>query len=117
MTSALKLYVRDVTRDTPVAFTNGRSFDGQRFVTVNAIGPVLDDGPWLGSLREVPSHEWPEWAVKQYREQRLGPMKLWAFYPVKKSGYDLYRRPAGMAFGKMGAALALRDYIAARNQG
>ena len=117
MPAALKMTVGEVTKDTEVEFTNMRMSDGTYTVVVHAVGPILNDGPWLGSLRAIPANEWPEWAVKKYREGRLGPTKLWAFYPVTRTGYDLFRRPAGMAFGKMGAALALRDYIAIRNQG
>jgi hypothetical protein len=117
MGALAKMHTSEVTLDTPVDFTTGRLSSGGRFVSVHAMNGEAD-GPWIGTLVEVPGHLWPQWARDAYYEQRLGPMKLWAFHPVLKSNeYRVSIKPAGMAFGKMGAALALRDYIANRNQG
>lgn len=116
MAEALKMKVADVTFDTKVNYLkNLRLADGTRSVTVYALMPNGQDGPWIGSLRPVPRQLWPEWAREDERRLPLGPVKLWEFYPVVKNGYALHQRPVGMAWGRMGAALALREYIASRN--
>lgn len=114
MRAALKMKVGDVTAETPVAFDTYRSYGGDRWVAVHALNPDGSDGPWLGTLNAVPWDKWPE----RFKDAKRGHIKLWEFRPVLKSDqYRLAVRPVGMALGKMGAALALRDHIADRNRG
>jgi hypothetical protein len=109
-----KMAIGDVTADTEIAWTTYRLHDGTRMVAVEALKPCGCDGPWLGSLRAVPGHKWPEEFKEQARH--MGLIKLWEFVPVLKDGYSLAAEPKGMALGKMAAALALRDFVAERNQ-
>lgn len=102
-----RMNVADVNASTEVTLDAYRDSEGTKCVAVHAVKPCGCDGPWIGELRQ---HNPPE-AVLQ------GEARLWWWFPVLPDNpYKLDWRPIGQDFGKMSAALALRDYIAIRNE-
>lgn len=111
VTKKPKMTLRDVTEDTKLYLNRER---GRVFV--QAMRDCGCDGPWLGTLKEIPVNLWTADMRKERRGQKFAA-NIWSIYPVNKDGYTERVTPIGWAYGRNNAARQLRSYIAQRRGG